>query len=296
MNEPAPADEVVVETEPEIDPNLSLNPHMGTGEPEPTPDGEQAPTGDDQDGETPAPGEETAEPKPDDDALQRKVGELAYENRQLRRELEAKAAAAEPEDDTPAEPLKTLKDFNYDEQAFNEYLVEETSARTAKKLARTQAQSAGQTEAQRRADEFGAREDAFEAEHPGFKERMHKDDLMISPEMAMFIADPTSEVGLHVGDYLSQNPTEAAKIAGMNPTTQMREMIKLESRIGKEVKKAAAAKTETSKAPKPPANALDGTDPGVSGDPANPADADKMSDDEWLQRRNKQLEERRKRK
>ena len=295
----AAGEQPIAETEPGVDPN-QLNPHLGHQDPEQQkPDGDQdakPKTDKDDDGAgTPPDGEESTETKPDDDALQRKVGELAFENRQLKRQLDARDAANadDPAEDKP-EPLKTLKDFGYDEVAFNEYLVEETSSRTAKKLAKTQAQDTAKTEAQRRADEFAAREDAFEAENPGFKERLHDENLRISPEMAMFISDPANEVGLHVGDYLSQNQAEAAKIAGMPPTQQMREMVKLEDRISKEVAKAKAEKNKASDAPAPPANPVDGTDPGVGDvDPAS-AKSDELDDDEWMRRRNKQIAERRK--
>jgi len=295
MNEPAPAVEVVDETE-QGKPN-PLDPHMGHLDPDQKPDGNQEPAPDakkaDDGGDTPAPGEDNAETQPDGDAIQRKVGELAYENRELKRQLEARQQKPAAEE-TP-EPLKTLKDFNYDEQAFNGYLIEK-GAELGEKRARAAVQNDGAaTAADARQKEFEIREDAFEAEVPGFKERLHADDLMISPEMAMFIADPTSDVGLHVGDYLSQNKTEAAKIAGMSPVAAMREMTKLETRIGKEVAKAKAAKDEVSNAPKPPANAIDGSDPGVKTlDPTNPEDSEKMSDEEWVAARNKQEEARRK--
>jgi len=299
VNEPAAADEQVVENEQGANPDHQLNPHMGHLDPDQKPDGnqdedEQA-AKDETDSDSPSDGEEKAEIKPDEDAdrkLERKLGELAYENRQLKRRLEAKAEAA-PREETP-EPLKTLKDFGYDEQAFNGYLIDEGARRGAAQARRELASRDVETEAESTQREFQIREEAFEAENPGFKERLHAEDLMISPEMAQFITDPASEVGLHVGDYLARNKTEAAKIAGMTPTQQAREMTKLEARIGREVAKARAAKSEASKAPKPPANAIDGSDPGVKArDPSSPADADKMSDEEWLAAREKQLAKRR---
>ena len=41
MTEPAPADEAVVETEPGVDPNLQLNPHLGHQDPDQKPEGSQ---------------------------------------------------------------------------------------------------------------------------------------------------------------------------------------------------------------------------------------------------------------
>lgn len=304
MNEPAAASEQIAETEPGVDPNLSLNPHMGHLDPDQASDDAQddKPKSEEQpekEADSPPAGEDNAEkqpddPKPeDDDVLRKKVGELAFENRQLKRQLEAQQATEAEDAGEPApEPLKTLKDFEYDEQAFNEYLIGVAEERVEKRLSKKQTKVQADTEAQRRADEFAAREDAFEAENPGFKERLHDENLRISQEMAMFISDPSNDVGLHVGDYLSRNPTEAARIAGLPAPQQMREMVGLETRIGKEVAKAKAEKEKASKAPEPPANPIDGTDPGGASDPTNPADADKMSDEEWLAARNKQLNKR----
>lgn len=299
MNDPDAAGEHIAENEPGVDAQNRLNPHLGHMDPDHKPDGSRGSDQDDDDGDergdSPAPDEEKVDKKPRDDdaAMQKKVAELAFENRQLKRQLEQRARA-EPESPEQSEPLKTLKDFGYDERAFNEYLIDEGSKRAEARMARRQSETTQVTEAQRRADEFAAREEAFEAESPGFKERLHDDNLRITQEMASFIMDPSSEVGLHVGDYLARNPTEAARIASLSETGQFREMVKLEERIGKEVKKAAAAKSKVSKAPNPPVNTVDGSDPGLSLNPAVPKDADRMSDKEWLAARNRQLEKRRK--
>jgi hypothetical protein len=292
------ASEQIAETEPGVESlDRQLNPHLGHMDPDQQSDDNR---GSDQDGQaaeetgdSPAPDEEKVDKQPDDHGLQSKVAELAFENRQLKRQLEQRQTA-EPEAPEQREPLKTLKDFGYDEQAFNEYLIDEGSRRAEARMERRQAETTQVTEAERLRDEFASREDAFEAENPGFKERLHKEDLKITPEMASFIMDPTSEVGLHVGDYLARNSVEAAKIAALNETGQVREMVKLEERIGKEVKKAKAAKSKTSQAPEPPVNPVDGSDPGISLDPANPKDAEAMTDEEWQAARNRQLEKRRK--
>lgn len=300
MNEPAVADERVVETEPGANPDHQLNPHMGHLDPDQQkPDGnqdeEEQAAKDETESDSPPDGEDNADTKPDDDEgdkLSLKVGQLAYENRQLKRQLEA--AQRQDQDEPKPEPMKTLKDFSYDEGAYNAYLSDEIDRRAEVAATRVSKRTNVETEASAEQREFQIREDAFEAENPGFKERLHDETLMISPEMAMFIADPASDVGLHVGDFLARNKTEAAKIAGMPPTQQMRAMTQLETRIGKEVAKAKAEKTKASNAPKPPANAIDGSDPGVKArDPANPADAEKMSDEEWQAAREKQLAARR---
>ena len=300
MNDTATADESVVENDQGAEPELSLDPHV-MGKTLPQGDSEEKPASEDdevKDSDSPSDGEDNADKQPDEsDAdqadekseadIRKALGKLAYENRQLKRQLEWRQEQASSEEPEKSEPLKTLKDFGYDEQAFNDYLVDEVSKRAEVRTEQKQRERELKERAQKAADEFAAREDAFEAENPGFKERLHSDDLNITQEMAMFITDPNSEVGLHVGDYLSRNPEEAAKIASGSVPDVMRAMTQLESRIAKEVAKATAEKTKASKAPKPPAS-IDGSDPGVSVTPDDPK-SDRMSDAEWLKAREKQL-------
>lgn len=292
MNNPDAAVEQIDETAtPGAEPDLSLNPHQGHLVPpegdEDKPDDE--PKTDAKEADSPSDSEgDTDKKEPDENAdrkLERKLGELAFENRQLKRRLEQQPQPGEPDAD---EPLKALKDFDYDEAAFNGYLVDEITSRAEKRLEQRSTANSQQTAAERQQVEFEVREEVFEAENPGFKERLHADDLMITREMASFITDPDSEVGLHVGDYLASNKAEAARIAVLTPTAQAREMTKLETKIGKEVAKAKAEKTKASNAPPPPST-VDGLDPGLKVSPTDPATADKMSDEAWLKARNKQL-------
>lgn len=290
------ASEQVAETVPGDEAQLKLNPHLGHLDPDQgqAPDGDKAEADETEEasGDSPSPAEEDGV-KETRDPVEKKVAELAFENRQLKRQLEQQAQQSAPQEPEQREPLKTLKDFGYDEQKFNDYLIDEGAKRAESRMAARQAETQTQTESQKRADEFAAREDAFELENPGFKTRLHDDNLRITPEMASFIADPTSDIGLHVGDYLARNPTEAAKIAAMSETAQMREMVKLETRIGKEVAKAKAEKEKASGAPPPPKTRLDGTDADLGLDPSSAKDSDKMSDEEWSKRRQRQLEKRR---
>ena len=291
MNDPDAAGEQIAEDDAQgADPDLSLNPHMGHLV---APDGDETPAddaADDNDQETDSPSDSEADTEDNGPAdLQHKVGELAYENRQLKRELEqVRNASPGGDSDAEPEPLKVLKDFNYDEKAFNEYLVEETSSRTAAKLARDRVDTSARTAEQEADDRFAAREEAFDAENPGFSKRLHAKDLKITAEMAEFIRDPDSEVGLHVGDFLATNKKEAARIAALTPIGQAREMTKLETKIGKQVKAAAAAKAKASNAPRPP-KGLNGEEPGFQRSPSDPKTADDMSHAEWLAARNKQL-------
>ena len=302
MNDPAAAGEQIAESETGAEPELSLDPHVLGKQIPPEPEGEEVEAQEEgeqaEESDSPSDGEDNADTKPDDqvekeDPLDKKVRELAYENRQLKRQLEQRRELEQSDDEPEPEPLKTLQDFGNDEQAYNDYLRQRDKEEIKRELRQEQRRERDRTEAQKLADQYAAREDAFEAENPGFKERIHDENLPITNEMAMFIADPESEVGLHIGDFLSRHKDEAYKIAIMPPAQQVRELVKLEARIGKEVAKAKAEKTKASKAPAPPTG-LDGSDPGLKASPDDPATADKMSHSDWLKARNKQLEARQK--
>ena len=86
--------------------------------------------------------------------------------------------------------------------------------------------------------------------------------------------------------YLANNLRIADEIARLPPRAAARELGRIEARLAAEKEKLAAAKV--SKAPEPPPK-VDG-----SGDPAvaislTSAEADKLSDAEWVRRRNKQV-------
>lgn len=235
-------------------------------------------------GDSPPPAEGSGDENEPGDAKQKRIAELAYENRQLKRELDASKGS----DDEPAEPepIKTLKDFGYDEQKFNDYLID----KAAERVAATSQKSSRATEAQRAEDEYSAREAAYAADKSDFMELVHHDDLRISPEMARFMKDPESDVGLDVAYHLGKNPNEAARIAALPETGQYREMVKLESKIAKSKAKLAAEKSKPSNAPEPPARGVGDGDPG-SAKPVSAGDpkSDDLSDAEWLAQRNKDL-------
>jgi len=115
----------------------------------------------------------------------------------------------------------------------------------------------------------------------------------ITTTVAMYLEDGSTDSDLRMTvakQLLDNDSKELWRIAGLSAVQQSREMVKLESKIAKEVAKMATEKSKTSKAPSPPKPLSGASDPGIDKvSPTDPATADKMSHADWLAARNKQL-------
>ena len=252
-----------------------------------TPDGDDSESEAEQnEADSPPAVEENDDETESDDARQKRIAELAFENRQLKRQLEARQQR--PESTAEAAPVKTLKDFDYDEVAFNDYLIDESSNRAEARAARRQ-QS---TEQQRQFDQFRAEADAFDTKVAGFADKLFAESTPITQEVALHLQDADSdpEVRLRVAEcLLKDDMKELKRIGSMNTVGQHAELLKIKGNIAKEIAKVNAEKTKGSKAPAPP-KPIDGNEPGVNRkSPSDPTTADKMSDKEWIAARNKQI-------
>lgn len=217
---------------------------------------------------------------------QKRIAELAFENRKLRRELQAKQSRAEAE----AEPIKARTEFDTDEE-FNEYLVDQGAQRAERRIESAREQQ----EFQSNRDKLESDVEAFDASNDldgKMAEAMFAPDTPITQVVAQHFEDAETDAELRMGvakHLLVDKPKELSRIAGLSPVQQSREMVKLETKIAKDIAKMKAEKSKTSKAPAPP-KPVDGSDPGVS-DKANPTspESDQLSTKEWIARRNKQL-------
>jgi hypothetical protein len=108
--------------------------------------------------------------------------------------------------------------------------------------------------------------------------------------MAEVIAD--SEDGPAVAYYLGKNPEAAAAIAQLPPSAAARELGKLEARLAFEREKARTpatpARSAVSQAPPPPPK-IEASEPDVAPVSAGDPDSDKLSVNEWMRRREKEV-------
>lgn len=129
----------------------------------------------------------------------------------------------------PAEPeapkLKTLEDFNFDQNAYTDYLVDE-------KLQRREAQRARE-EAQRKQTDA---ENAFKARVDAFEERTGDgawEDIVSSPINTDPAYKPLTELfmgddhDLDIAHFLATNPKEAERLRDLPRLQQVREIAKL---------------------------------------------------------------------
>ena len=186
--------------------------------------------------------------------------------------------AQAPED----EPVKSLKDFNYDEKAFLDYSEKRATARAEKAAKAVAERYRKEQEAISRRAKFDERVEAFAATVDDYHEVV-TDATPVSEGMADAIMD-SDEAGALMY-YLGQNPDVARKLYYLSPAKAGRELQKLEDRLVSERKKAA--EKPVSKAP-PPAPKIDAVEPSVNVSTLSP-EADKLSTKEWVSRERKRL-------
>jgi ribosomal protein L10 len=217
------------------------------------------------------------------ESLRRQWEEANAELEQLRKERAEQAAKAAPE--------KTLADFDYNEADYAAYLRTEAMER-ARETAREEAKRiAEETRQQQERDAKRAKFDKaaakFAKDQADFYEVTQDRNLPITEEMADVIMD--SDIGPNLAYYLAKHPDEAYSIARSHPAMQGRQIGMLEATLKAELSKQAKKTTD---APPPPKGKVKGTEPGFKTNPTDPS-SDKMSDKEWLARREAQLAKRR---
>lgn len=187
-------------------------------------------------------------------------------------------------------PQKGLADFDYDEAKFTAYLREE-AASMARETAREEAKRIAQEQRQQeqlaaKRAKFDQAADKFATEQADFYEVTQDRNLPITQEMAEVIMD--SDIGPNVAYYLAKHPDEAYQIASSHPAMQGRQIAHIETKLQAQISKQAK---KASSAPPPPKGRVKGSEPGFKVNPTDTA-SDKMSDREWLLRREAQLAKR----
>lgn len=216
-------------------------------------------------------------------AAERQADELQQENVALRQQTQQAEQGKPPIESDEIPPPKTLADFDYDEAKFLEYSDQRTQ-----KMVEVQTRDAWlqqqrlQTEATRRA-EHQTRETTFSSATGDYWETVQN----VPVTAIMREAVETSEVGPEVIYYLGKNPQVASGIVQASPMEQARRMALIEI----ELKGSKETPDKVSKAP-PPAKTIKASNPGTRVAASDP-DSDKLSDSEWLKRRQKEVKTRR---
>lgn len=232
--------------------------------------------------------ESDTQPEKPKGGFQRRIAELVEQRNEERRAREATERRLDqlvemmmqrqPEPEAPKAPEgpPTLEAHGYDEQKYQAALLE-----FAKAEARREAQEALKAErareqAEARQQTFKTREAEFLKATPDYQAVVYDPSAPISSTMAEIIAE--SDVGPQLAYHLAKNREVARAIYSLPPTAAARELGKIEARLSQP--RAEAPRLPS--APPPPPR-VDATEPEVERDP------DKMSMDEWLKWRGKQL-------
>jgi hypothetical protein len=190
--------------------------------------------------------------------------------------------------EVPTSQVKTLADFEYDDVKYQAYLFDQAEQRAVKAAEkRLREQSEADAKA-RRQTEFKQRETEFEKANPEYRSKTRSPSFPCSDAMAEVCQE--SDEGPAVLFYLANNPSIAEQISKMPPTAAAREIGRIEAKL---ISAREQAAKKASDAPPPPPK-IEGTgDAGNGNAKADEPDSDKLSDAEWLRRRNKQVERRR---
>lgn len=188
------------------------------------------------------------------------------------------------------EPEKGLKDFDYDEKKYTEYVLKRVEANAEKAAKAAADRYRSEQEAISRRAKFDERIDAFAKTVQDYHEVV-TESTPVSEAMADALLDSDDPGALMY--YLGNNPDVARKLYYLTPAKAGREIAKLEVQLAAE--RAKAAEKPVTKAPPPAPNIEASGDGSPKAKPDDPASDTELSDAEWTRRRNAQIAARRKR-
>ncbi len=224
--------------------------------------------------------------KPKQSGVQKRINELVSEREDWKRQAQYFAEIAKtketPQAETKAAETPTVAPKADDFDTYEEFIAANTTHEVQKALA-AQAETNKQTDADNRKTEAQqSQQQAMQARISEGREKYDDFNAVAlgnhwrpSQEMVMAIGD--SDVGADLAYYLGSNPDEAAAIVEMNPISAMRAMGRLEAKLEANPVQTA----EKSNAPSPIRPVSKTTQ--VANDP------EKMSVDEWMKWRRKQV-------
>lgn len=212
-----------------------------------------------------------------------------YKAQMLEQRLQQLEATAKTEQVAPAK-FPTLEEHGWDESKYANavatYLKAQTPADPRQAVQEALREERERQEQETMRQSWVRKQAEFAKSKPDFMEKVYRDPASGGPTITEHMAKviQASDIGPDVAYYLSENSEKSAEIARLPDYLQSREIGRIEARL--EAAKANPA-PPVSKAP-PPVAKLDSADPVSVLDPTSP-DSDKLSSDEWMRRRNKQL-------
>ena len=223
--------------------------------------------------------------------FQKRISKLTYQLRQAERERDELRQQHSQRDTSSREEktegrLKSLADFEYDEQRYNDYLFGEMDKRMDKRLETALEKQFHQRETQQqqkqRFSKFSQSEREFAKKTPDYFDVTHNDPSLPFTETVKDLL-ASSDIGPELAYHLAKNPDQLYEIADMDERSAARAMGRMEERI-QAARKAPPGRSVT-RAPAP-ATTVDATDETLEKEDGE------MSDAEWLARRRKAVHSR----
>lgn len=230
-----------------------------------------------------------AEPEADSDERKRgaekRIKELTKNWRSTERDRDywrdlalrnSQGQQAKPEP-TPQNGKPTLEQFNFDQDAYNEAVIDWKVQQKLSEHTQKSKKDQEQTEAQKQQAEFRQRLQSAAEKYDDFEETITDPSLPMPDHVvqaAMNLGETAGDVLYHLG----KNPDKALQIANMNPAAAAVALGRIDAQI------ANQPKPQISKAPPPPSAV--GNRSAVNVDPM------KLPAEEWARRRNEELAKR----
>lgn len=246
--------------------------------------------GEGQDGQGESEDQSESRPKPrrKPNQAERRALRAERERDRLLDVLLQERGGGKPQAEQKAKPAGLPKQADYEN--YEDYIDARVAYRADQvveqrlQTARQDSQKAQQARTQRDLEQaYHQRVDEARDQYEDFDEVAYSDDVQITAVMRDALVE--SEFGPHVQYYLGDNPDEAAKIAALSPTAQIRAIGRLETRFAnkaEEKSEAGEAETgaparKTTSAP-PPVKAFGGKKASGNVHP------DKLDINEWMKR------------
>ena len=189
---------------------------------------------------------------------------LARESRRLEREIRQQLEAERPQ--APVAPVAP------EQFESTEAYVEAAATQRAQQLLQQQEQQRRQNEV---FSAYQDREEAAREKYEDYQQVALNSALPITPVMAEVIRE--SDIGPEIAYYLGSNIKEADRIAKLSPSSQAREIGKLEAKL-----EASPPMKKTSTAPAPIAPVSARTSTAPVHDTTDPRSICTMSTSEWI--------------
>lgn len=247
-------------------------------------------------------GDDTPERPAKQGRFDKRIGQLTGENyalkadrdywrdRALQAQVEAAPPAAEVQDDTSAIPQRPkLADYDHDVEAYAEALgewtdqvtdikVEKKAAEVSKATEDARNAELAQSERNQKIESFQAASQAFAQANPDFFEIVGNPTIPLNESITNTLLEIDN--GPAVAYHLGLNPEIAHRIAVKSPMQISIELARISEKLASQ---PAGESSKSSGAPEPP------TPIGTSRGKAGSKDPSKMSIDEWMAWRKKQV-------